>query len=410
MTKPKRKFVVVLRARSAVRFLENEAVALPVNGPLGPVLATFRTRYVKAGFEAPIPRELWAEVVGETTHSLTEAVETYAAIANELVPILATVCNAPCDELEVEVAFDATEGIDEHEFLQIHLDSEGGMPSSGREFPKELGARVFGALEDSPSRDRLRRGCAYYREAIRYLRPGHQVQFAAYLWMAVEALTKVALDAACSDEDVTDNELLVLWGLVRAGEDQDVRAAKNALNGEVRRRLIFHGDAACMASTRKASDGFEHGFLDFAKVRDFALSAIEAGAADHVRRAIFELSGVDGIVVDALREPRYIKPRADWPLARYLRGTFNGPAADLAPPDEQYPHFDWTVRINTFRRKDDGTYEVNFTDEPTLKVGAGVTASPGSLQVWGPEMDPTAMPPGDGAAPGAATDEVGRNE
>jgi hypothetical protein len=48
---------------------------------------------------------------GETSHTLPEVMTAYWALANGLVPFFATVTNAPIDDLEIELAFDGTEGV-----------------------------------------------------------------------------------------------------------------------------------------------------------------------------------------------------------------------------------------------------------------------------------------------------------
>ncbi len=72
-----RTFVVVLRATSAARFLEDDQLVVPqIAEPNGLVDVIFRTRYANEGFESEVPRELWIEVQGGGA-SLNEAVTLY---------------------------------------------------------------------------------------------------------------------------------------------------------------------------------------------------------------------------------------------------------------------------------------------------------------------------------------------
>ncbi len=141
--------------------------------------------------------------------------------------------------------------------------------------------------------------------------------------------------------------------------------AKRGLDGEVRRRLIFHGDDECQRVTVRASDGFEHGFEQFNKIRALAVRAKECGASEHVRRALFELLELAPAATATLTSGRYEKPRANWLITKYVRGTFLGPGDKLAAADQEYPLLRWEGRVSAFARKDDGTHELSFNESIT---------------------------------------------
>jgi hypothetical protein len=305
------------------------------------------------------------------------------------VPALAVAGNAPIDDVEVHLAFDATPDEQKHEFFENFQPDEAGRPRHGRSLPLAETVAFLDALAGSDEQPRLLRACAFYREALRYLRAGQEVLFIVFLWMAVEALTKVALRRACAAESCTDDELVLRWGLAPQDADEEgVRQAKRELDGEVRRRLIFHGDDECRRLTVRASDGFEHGFEQFDKIRVLAVQVKERGAAEHVRRALFELLQLPEASTTALTTGRYEKPRANWLITKYIRGTFLGPGDNLAAPDQEYPLLRWAGRVSAFRRKDDGTHELSFDENVTVVCGDEVQFRPGSFEVWGPDNDP----------------------
>ncbi len=389
-----RQFVVVTRALSGARIREGEQLQVSAQSAVGPVVITYRTRYADEGFESPIPRELWAEVRGEADCSLDEAINAYWGAANAVVPALAVAGNAPIEDLDVHFAFDATPEEQEHEFFENFQPDEAGRPRHGRSLSLPETVEFLDALAGSDEQDRLARACAFYREALRYLRPGQEVLFAVFLWMAVEALTKVALRRACAAEECADDELVTRWGLAPAGADEDaVKQAKRGLDGEVRRRLIFHGDDECQRVTVRASDGFEHGFERFDKIRALAVRAKECGAAEQVRRALFELLELAPAATATLAGGRHEKPRANWLITKYVRGTFLGPGDKLAAADQEYPLLRWEGRVSAFARKDDGTHELSFNESITPICGDGVQFRPGSFEVWGPENDPVSTSP-----------------
>lgn len=145
--------------------------------------------------------------------------------------------------------------------------------------------------------------------------------------MAVETLTKAALRAACVAHACDPDGLVVVWGLAEADVSADeFRRGKQRPDGEARRRFIFHDDGPCQKATLAASDRFEHGFADFNEIREFAVQAKELGAAQHIRRAIFELVALPADSISSLTAPRYEKPRTTWPMTKYVRGTFLGPS------------------------------------------------------------------------------------
>jgi hypothetical protein len=384
-----RHFVVVTRAQSGARIREGQALQLRVLTSVGPATATVRTRYADEGLESPIPRELWVEIQGDANSSLDEAINAYWSSANGLLPSFAVIANAPIEDVDIHIAFDATPGETEHAFFENFLPDEGGRPRHGRSMPLPETLEVLEALAESDERPRLARACAFYREALGHLKPGREVLQVVFLWMAVEALTKVALHRACAAEGCTEDELLVRWGLAPAGAEADiVRVAKRGLDGEARRRLIFHGDADCQRVAAQASNGFEHGFEEFSRVRELALEAKERKVAEHVRQALFELLQLPGSTACTLIGGRYEKPRANWLINRYLRGTFVGQADSLAAPDQEYPIIRWEGRLSRFRRNENGTHTISFNDDATVVCGEGVEFRPKSHEVWGPENDP----------------------
>ncbi|MDP8973269.1 MAG: hypothetical protein M3N45_08865 [Actinomycetota bacterium] len=357
--------------------------------PMGVATATFRTRYSDEGHLSPVPRELWIDVRGGGDYSLEEAIDAYWNAANQVLPSLAVACNAPVSDAEVHLAIAIDPEGTEHEFFENFQPDESGRPRHGRSLVFPETTTFLDALVQSPHSARILRACAFYREALHYLKQGTEVLHVAFLWMAVEALTKVALRRACEAEACSEDELVTRWLLVAGDADQERLAdAKKGLDGEARRQLIFHGDAECQRAAVKASDGFEHGFEDFAKVRALARCAMAAGVRHHVRRAILELADVPDQTRNRLLGGAFEKPRANWPMTKYVRGKFIGPPSSLAAPSEEYPILHWEGKLVGFERTAEG-HRVSFTEKMTVVAGEGVTFQADSFQVWGPENDPT---------------------
>src|SRR5689334_15932164 len=129
-----RHYVVVLRARSTARFKPEEGVEVLLGAgsdSTPAVRVRLRTRWVEEGHEAPMPRELWIEGRGSAS-SLDEAVSKIAPMGRYLSAILSFTANTPVDVPDVHIAFDATPGSPDREFLEFFIPDESGLPSEGR--------------------------------------------------------------------------------------------------------------------------------------------------------------------------------------------------------------------------------------------------------------------------------------
>ncbi len=372
-----RNFVGVFRGSSAARFVRGEHVRVLTGTPIGPVQLTYRTRYSDEGFQDEVPREMWVEARGEAQCALDEAIDAYQGAASAFVPVFSVSANAPASDLDVVLGYDATPGA-EHEFFQRLLPDITDI-RHGRDVNAAGTAELFQALERhaNDDRERLVRACVQYREALEHWKPGRETFAVAHLWMAVEALTKVALrkalqDAGCPGGD----ELASLWNVDKSG-----------LDGEVRLRLIFHGDRKCKKTTSDASNGFEHSYMPLNEVHRLA-SNVQERSADHVRRAIIELVGVPEDQRRVLLGAPFNSVNGSWPLIRYVRGKFMGPEDRLAPTGEAYPRLIWKGALDAYRRTPDGE-EVSFSDQIESRSGDGVEFVPEVFEVWGPKNDAT---------------------
>jgi hypothetical protein len=157
------------------------------------------------------------------------------------------------------------------------------------------------------------------------------------------------------------------------------------LDGEVRRRRIFQGDGASARKARDASDGLEHAFLDFGKVRELA-SETRDETARYVREAIFEFAELAEPWRSRLLADRYSKPLKSW-IVRYLRGRLIGDVDHLAAPDEAYPLFIRTAEIQSLALRPDGSYRIAMNENFREKFSDSVRFQRTSFEVWGERED-----------------------
>ena len=367
-------YIVVLEASSAVRFDDGESVTLnafPTR--TGPVAVTWFTRHSPEGFDAPIPRELLVQVSGDAD-TLDSARDEFVEAGRVLTPYLALTANAAIDDPELLLAFDATPGMESRDFLQALRPTETGMFRSSRRLDPHLVGSVAIPVLGHAESDRLHRAVVHYAEALKAWLPGSHLRVLIHLWMAVEALTKAALRAEVAQRASRD-ALLREWGIER-----------KQLDGEVRRRVIFHGDDDVHDTARTASDAVEHSFENFAAVQGDA-ARIRDRFASHIRSAIFEIAGINESIVGQLTSDPYDSPRESFPLSRFVRGKLTGAGDALAAPGNPYPRLDWQETIESISRNPDGSYRVTPTATITPRLAEGVQFAGGSYEVWGPRQD-----------------------
>jgi hypothetical protein len=317
-----------------------------------PLVISLYTRYEQNGFTSPRPTRLFAEIEGEA-ESLREAITTFLDSANTLlVPAFAVVTNAFMPPFELEVAYGNTAGATEHEFLQS-LDGIVARPEIGvlrqRLAPVQTVWAAIEKLLASSEGERVHRACVQYQEALGAWESGGELRAVMHLWMAVEALTKARLRQELQSTGLDEEGLCGLWNI-----------EKPQLDGEVRVRLIFQGDADCYRQARKTSDGLEHMFKSFRELHGSARACRDATAA-HVREAILTSLELPAEVVEQLTGEPFAKPVELRKLQHIMGGTITGPP--LIEDLHAHPHLRGTSVIGDVVANEDGTYQYTFTSE-----------------------------------------------
>ncbi len=314
-----RTYVVVLRAPSAARF--DEAASLTINKvPVvtGHVDVIFRTRYRDEGFNAAVPRELWADVRGTTT-SLDEAVVPFANAALFLTPVLSLSANAATGDLEVELAFENTPGIDEREYFQQFVLEEGGLPRIGRRINTDAAAALINAIFSHPDGERLHRAISQYDLALRHWKLGQETLALAYLYMGMDALPRALVKHLCRTQGQTEEQLAASLGIKPQIPEEDIVSEleknktnfspkvyesikarvrhgsfkiRSSLESNLRLSHLFQGDNDCYKKAKAASDGFEHGFMPLRQVHSNAKETRDR-TAKYLRTAIINLTEID---------------------------------------------------------------------------------------------------------------------
>jgi hypothetical protein len=304
---------------------------------------------------------------------LEEAMPAFGNAALALLPVVSLATNAAIGDPQIEVAFETTSAKREREYFQQYVPPE----------PKELffvrlihcasAAALADAVGKHSDSERLGRALSQYATALTSWIKGRQSLSIAHLWMAIEALTKAAIRHECARRGIATSEELATAMGVRIAD----------LDAFIRREIILQGDADCYAKARKASDGFEHGYLGFDEVR--ALSGeTRDRMGRYVREAILAMLHLPDDVRARLLGPPYAKPMGNWPLVRYLRGVLLADSDELAPPGSAYPLMKWAPSLAKCEQTPDGELRVEINENLTAEVREGVTFQPRSTEWWRP--------------------------
>ncbi len=367
-------YVVVLESSSASRFgLVQPSLEFVMPTPYESVKLLFRTKHLNEGYDALVPRRLWIDARGPAP-SLDEAIDTFRAMARALVNLISFSANASVDVPDPALAFDITPGIDKREFRQVYMSDVQGIPRQGRRVDAESTVAIMKALDSHPNKGILMRTMGLYNLALSHWRPGWEIFAIAYLYMGMDALTKMALEKHRKSY-LSKDELLKLWCI-----------EKQQLDSEVRRRLLFREDTECYKSARLASDAFEHGFLPFDKIREIAAGVREKTAA-YLRDAIMILAGVEEKARKLLTSPPYDKPLESYELQNVVRGYLIGEYDKLAAKGQEYPFLKWESGIKTFKENDSGEYEIQLDMKMKAVLGENVVFEPMSYEIYGPLRD-----------------------
>ena len=185
--------------------------------------------------------------------------------------------------------------------------------------------------------------------------------------MATEALTKAKVRAECRARGISQQEDL-------AGE---LGVELKQLDAAIRRDLLLKGDNEAYRKAKEASGGFEHGFLNYDKVRELSQD-VRHRMAEYVRTAILQMYELDSAVFSRLTSDPFNKPLGHWPIVKYLRGKLIGSGRELAAPGNAYPFVKWGYEIKN-AKWEGGKFNIEITENLTMDLAEGVVFQPQSI-------------------------------
>lgn len=364
---------VVLRAPSRARFMPDEELAINTQASVGPVTVILRTRWEDIGMEAPASRELWVEVVGRAP-SLDAALSAFPPAARQYGPMVAFVANIEVGMVDVHLAFDATPGLEERDFVEVFQPDEKGLPTEGRIIEPDLLSNFISALGKASDRGRLLRAVGHYDLALRNWFFGGESLAVGHLFMAAEALARAVVRARCRNEGTSEEELARSLGI-----DSTAHGWRSALVSRVRLEDVFHGDADTHRGAKEASDGLEHGFMEMSEVHRRARAATER-TFEHIRRTILGLVDIPTDIGDRImaKEPWDVRS-----TRKMVRGKFIGKTDDPAAPDQEYPLLLWRSSVQRLAQTGPRKFDASFTEKLTVKCAEEVQFQGHAFQIHG---------------------------
>jgi hypothetical protein len=359
-------YVTVLRAPSATLLLPDQGFEVNFNDP---ARVRLRSLWREEGLEHPVPADLWVEVSGRAP-SLDEAVRRHGPLARGAASVLAFVANAAVEPLEVELAYDATVGRTEREYLQVFVRDPSPIPRGGRVVPTNRLQPCFDAILALGEVPRLQRTLFQYDHALRNWQIGTEYQSLDHLWIAAENIVELLLDRRIGNNDPKEFARALGIAVDRERPSAPRPPWKQELKSWGLRELVFEGDRYAYGAARTATNGYEHGFLD---LNDVQLEAVQATPAvfSHVRRSIADVLSFNGEYRDWLlgRTPVDVAS-----TRKVMRGLLLGEVADpthLAAPGQEYPILKWRTRLSRFVREGD-EFNASFTERMTVTLAEGV--------------------------------------
>jgi hypothetical protein len=350
-----RSFFVAMRCTSTAHFLPEDKWTVNVLTDDGRTTAlTFLTEWIEVGLESPLPGSMLVEAVG-MADSAQSALDDFWELPPQFCIAIAFACNSYVSMPRRHIAIETTPGVEELQFVQARLVE---MPHPGIGYrqirPEELNA-LIPALECHASRGRLMRSLEHYRRALDHWSAEEEWIATAHLFIAAEILSLVCLREAAEAGGLEPDDYSGLAQSLGIQVSQPHKA-KSEIAAWFRRERVFHGDTDTHREAKKASDGFEHGYLEFPQLQKHAGGAALA-TFKHIRQTILETLDVPQPVQERLlaRAPLDTKSFTD-----LVEGHFVGPLRGLAAAGERHPFLEWERNPAKAWRDDEGGFHCMY--------------------------------------------------
>lgn len=345
------RFRVVCRAPATVLFRPGDSFEVPYKFDSVPITLTFRTRYLDRSMSSPVPGDLWMDAEGPAA-DLRSAVSIFTNGGRLIGAMMALCANASLRELEPEVAYETTLGVERRQFMQRYVPPD-RYNFTSRYFDPDSLSEVITLIAQHQDRDRITRAIASYAEALGHWRSGSELMALSHLFIAAEALKTAAWRTEARRQGIDREALAAQWGFNPNGR----MSIAPFVDQEARLRLVFANDQACLTKARATSDAYEHGLSNLPTLYQPASDCLMQTAA-YLRAAIFTMVGVSEATFARLTSQPFDEPRGPGDIESYIWGDLVGTESNLAASGFAYPQLDWPSNLK----------DVSF-DEGTQKHG-----------------------------------------
>ena len=356
--------VVAFRAKSACRFPPDKFLKIRIKQNESEVPLIFRTRQVDKGVNELIPGDLWIDARG-TANSVESAVSQFGQSVENITNVISFGTNAAIQDVKFHLAFDNTDGEKEREFIQHLIPDETIEIENGRNVNIELMQKLIKGIDANPDLERITRAISQYRLALSYWRFGLEALSLAHLYMGVEAITKAVFRK--NKGDFNEEQFAASLGI--KNKNRKFRSAQ--IESEVRKAIIFGGDNETYKRAKAASDGFEHGFMQFEEIVNHSRK-VRVDTAKYLRTAIIDLLNIDEISKENLISHPFDVPIGCFPAESSIRGILNGESHNPQKGDFSYPRVDFNLTINRIEYKEEN-YHVSYNIKISPDIPEGMS-------------------------------------
>jgi hypothetical protein len=316
-----RNFVGIFEADSSYRFALGKGLKL--SAPDGDIEVF--TRYIDVGVDIPLPGALQANFNYQQDVDFETAAQSMHGSAMQVFEAVALAANCSVGMAELLFVSEVTAGIAPRQFYQSSSKLSADTIPLTRVADGPASALFASALVSSSGMvgDRLRRATGQYNIALRYWRPETMALALVHFFIAAETLVDVARDRS----GLTDVQLAELQrAAMKLKPFKDAQDSMRAAKNYARHKFIFHEDVETHRRANDASNGFEHGHMDFAEIKA-AADDVTSATAQHIRRAILDFTEFDHEAREALLSTKFETPiKGD--SVQYVSGFLTDTATD----------------------------------------------------------------------------------
>lgn len=371
----KKKIVVVLRGPSACIFKPDEYLILKgLNSSIGPVNITYKTHWITKDDECRIPGNLLIGISGQADN-VENALIPFANAGLQPISMIALSCNAAIGIPEIEVSYDATTGAKERDYFQNYIPPESEDLYNLRLINVDATLKLISSVSKNLDFKRIFRSIEQYNLALNSWRLGNEILILSHLWMAVEALTKAKIRSMCNELGLEVND--------QKGLADKLGIPIENLDPIIREKYLLHGDNEVYQEAKNASDGLEHGFMEYPKIQKSAQKT-RTRLANYIRLSILEICGLDESEFSVLTKKPFDEPIGYYPIAYYIRGKLSGERNVLAAKDNLYPYMKWNIEIESTHFDEKGDFQVKPNINCTAELAEGISFSDINIEIWRP--------------------------